>query len=80
MKKIYSFILKWIKFSAINHHIAMGGKKPIDYDDIIGEKPKTQSDYQREHKKLNPKQFDGAESQAPFVKTRKKKQKSTPHI
>ena len=58
----------------------MGGKKPIDYDDIIGMKPKTQSDYQREHKKPNPKQFDGAESQAPFVKTRKKKQKTTPHI
>ena len=79
MKKIYSFILKWIKFSVIDHHVAMGGKKPIDYG-IVGKKPKTQSDYQQEHKKPNPKQFDGAESQAPFVKTRKKKQKFTPHI
>ena len=76
----------------------------------IGSKPKTQTDYQREHtkispcvghelesqkendksqadfmynwiqeksgkKKSNPKQMDGIESDKPFVKTRKKKQK-----
>jgi len=75
----------------------------------IGSKPKTQTDYQREHKippcvghelesqkenekgdidfmynwiqeksgkkKPNPKQMDGIESDKPFVKTKKKKQK-----
>jgi hypothetical protein len=85
----------------------------INEDDTmgsIGSKPKTQTDYQREHakispcvghelesqkenekedidfmynwireksgkKKPNPKQMDGIESDKPFVKTRKKKQK-----
>jgi hypothetical protein len=65
----------------------------------IGSKPKTQTDYQREHKaedetpaidfmhnwireksgkkKPNPKQMDGIESDKPFVKTRKRKPKTT---
>ena len=43
-------------------------------------KPKTQTDYQKEHVihaqvklKSNPKQFDGVKSEEPFVKTRKKR-------
>ena len=69
----------------------------INEDSGIGKKPKTQTDYQNEHKakdetpaidfmhnwiqeksgkkKTNPKQMDGIESDNPFVKTRKKKQK-----
>ena len=65
----------------------------------IGSKPKTQTDYQNEHKveqekgdidfmhkwiqeksgkkKPNPKQMDGIESDKPFVKTRKRKPKTT---
>ena len=39
-------------------------------------KPKTQTDYANEHKKSNPKQFDGVKSEEPFVKTRKRKPKS----
>lgn len=45
----------------------------ITLDNGIGKKPKTQSDYQKEFKKKNPKQFDGVESDKPFVKTRKKR-------
>jgi hypothetical protein len=51
---------------------------------LFHRKPKTQTDYQNEHvihpgavKKPNPKQFDGAESDKPFVKTRKRKPKTT---
>jgi hypothetical protein len=40
-------------------------------------KPKTQTDYQNEHKKSNQKQFDGVKSEEPFVKTRKRKPKTT---
>ena len=64
----------------------------------IGSKPKTQTDYQREHKaegetpaidfmhnwiqeksgkKQNPKQFNGIKTEEPFVKTRKRKPKTT---
>jgi len=64
----------------------------------IGSKPKTQTDYQREHKaesetqaidfmhnwiqeksgkKQNPKQFNGIKTKEPFVKTRKRKPKTT---
>jgi len=64
----------------------------------IGSKPKTQTDYQREHKaegetqaidfmhnwiqeksgkKPNPKQFNGIKTEEPFVKTRKRKPKTT---
>ena len=65
----------------------------------IGSKPKTQTDYQNEHKaeeengdidfmhkwiqeksgkkKSNPKQFDGVKSDVPFVKTKKRKPKTT---
>ena len=70
----------------------------------IGSKPKTQTDYQREHKaeaetpaidfmhnwiqeksgkkdpipkKENPKQFNGIKTEEPFVKTRKRKPKTT---
>jgi hypothetical protein len=39
-------------------------------------KPKTQTDYQNEHKKSNTKQFDGVKSEEPFVKTRKRKPKT----
>ena len=45
----------------------------INEDSGIGKKPKTQTDYQREHKKSNPKQFNQVESDEPFIKTRKKK-------
>jgi hypothetical protein len=44
--------------------------------EYIGKKPKTQSDYAREHSKPNPKQFDGVKSEEPFVKTRKRKKKN----
>jgi len=40
--------------------------------EYIGKKPKTQSDYAREHSKPNPKQFNGIKSEEPFIKTRKK--------
>ena len=64
----------------------------------IGSKPKTQTDYQMEHKaedetpaidfmhnwiqeksgkKQNPKQFNGIKTEEPFVKTRKRKPKTT---
>jgi hypothetical protein len=64
----------------------------------IGSKPKTQTDYQNEHKveqekgdidfmhkwiqeksgkKPNPKQFNGIKTEEPFVKTRKRKPKTT---
>ena len=64
----------------------------------IGSKPKTQTDYQNEHKvedekadinfmhnwiqeksgkKQNPKQFNGIKTEEPFVKTRKRKPKTT---
>jgi hypothetical protein len=71
----------------------------INEDNGIGKKPKTQTDYQKEHKvegetpaidfmhnwiqeksgkkKPNPKQMDGIESDKPFVKTRKRKPKTT---
>ena len=40
-------------------------------------KPKTQTDYENEHKKSNPKQFDGFKSEEPFVKTRTKRKPTT---
>ena len=40
-------------------------------------KPKTQTDYANEHKKSNPKQFDGIKSEEPFVKTRTKRKPTT---
>jgi len=40
-------------------------------------KPKTQTDYANEHKKSNPKQFDGVKSEEPFVKTRTKRKPTT---
>lgn len=64
----------------------------------IGSKPKTQTNYQNEHKvedetpaidfmhnwiqeksgkKQNPKQFNGIKTEEPFVKTRKRKPKTT---
>ena len=43
----------------------------INEDNGIGKKPKTQTNYQSEFKKANPKQFNGVESDKPFVKTRK---------
>ena len=71
----------------------------VDTMGTIGSKPKTQTDYQNEHKaeeengdidfmhkwiqeksgkkKSNPKQFDGVKSDVPFVKTKKRKPKTT---
>jgi hypothetical protein len=43
----------------------------------LGSKPKTQTDYVNEHKKPNPKQFNGIKTEEPFVKTRKRKPKTT---
>jgi hypothetical protein len=43
----------------------------------LGSKPKTQTDYANEHKKPNPKQFNGIKTEEPFVKTRKRKPKTT---
>ena len=40
-------------------------------------KPKTQTDYENEHRKPNPKQFDGIKSEEPFVKTRTKRKPKT---
>ena len=40
-------------------------------------KPKTQTDYENEYRKPNPKQFDGIKSEEPFVKTRTKRKPKT---
>jgi len=40
-------------------------------------KPKTQTDYENEHRKPNPKQFDGVKSEEPFLKTRTKRKPKT---
>ena len=49
----------------------------INEDNGIGKKPKTQTDYQNEFKKPNPKQFNGVEFGEPFVKTKKKRKPKT---
>lgn len=81
-------IILWMELSIINNSLMWleerldklqrdAVKVTFDEPTPFHRKPKTQTDYQNEHKKSNPKQFDGVKSDEPFVKTRKRKPKTT---